>query len=429
MATTNKKRVYNEKTHEGAKAVPMSKVHTLERSVYSCLLWEDTFYEDGEAIGDRIYELSKLYPIDALRIAQEARHNHNLRHAPLLCVVGAMASTSKNVADVIQGICTRPDDLTEIFSIYRKYNSGAFAHSLKKGVGRAFNRFDEYQLAKYNRKKEFTLKDLLHICHPHPKDEAQSTLFNKLLNDSLDIPNTWETRLSSGEDKKEVFKDLIESKKLGALAFIRNLRKMEEVGISREYLKKHLVKVNTNKILPFQLVTAGFMVPWIEKEVEILLTKTKESNFLKGRTLLLSDVSYSMCDPLNSKTFSTRSNASGALAMIIKAVAENVDIYRFGSTCVEIPPREGFALAELLKYRQEGTYLGQALDQVKYGEGYDRLIVLTDEQSADRVCSPKAIYNYMINVAPFQNGVGYGKWTRVNGWSDSVIKFMKEMEG
>jgi hypothetical protein len=55
MATLNKlARVH---THEGAPPARVSPVDQLERSVMSCLLWEDEFYEDGKSIAARICEL------------------------------------------------------------------------------------------------------------------------------------------------------------------------------------------------------------------------------------------------------------------------------------------------------------------------------------------------------------------------------------
>jgi hypothetical protein len=34
----------------------------------------------------------------------------------------------------------------------------------------------------------------------------------------------------------------------------------------------------------------------------------------------------------------------------------------------------------------------------------------------------------MINVASAKNGVGYGKWTHIDGWSESVIEYVRELE-
>lgn len=35
---------------------------------------------------------------------------------------------------------------------------------------------------------------------------------------------------------------------------------------------------------------------------------------------------------------------------------------------------------------------------------------------------------YMINVASARNGVGYGDWTRIDGFSENVLRFIREIE-
>ena len=76
--------------------------------------------------------------------------------------------------------------------------------------------------------------------------------------------------------------------------------------------------------------------------------------------------------------------------------------------------------------RKGSTQLGAAVKMVS-DLPHDRLIVITDEQSADRVPEPKGL-GYMINVASNRNGVGYGKWLHVDGWSDAVVRFICERE-
>lgn len=46
----------------------------------------------------------------------------------------------------------------------------------------------------------------------------------------------------------------------------------------------------------------------------------------------------------------------------------------------------------------------------------DRIILITDEQSHDRVAGPKnygADVGYIINVGAYRNGVNHGEWTTV----------------
>lgn len=83
MATLNRlQRIY---THEGAPAKRVDALAQLERSVMSCLLWEDGFYESGQTIGQRISDLVKQVPAaDVARVAIQAKEDMRLRHVPLL---------------------------------------------------------------------------------------------------------------------------------------------------------------------------------------------------------------------------------------------------------------------------------------------------------------------------------------------------------
>ena len=60
---------------------------------------------------------------------------------------------------------------------------------------------------------------------------------------------------------------------------------------------------------------------------------------------------------------------------------------------------------------------------------HDRLIVITDEQSdPGYIPAPAFDKAYIINVAPYQNGVEYGKYLHINGFSASVLKYIREIE-
>jgi len=92
-----------------------------------------------------------------------------------------------------------------------------------------------------------------------------------------------------------------------------------------------------------------------------------------------------------------------------------------------VPLRRGFALRDAIVKSQPhgGTLLGMAVNEVDRKDV--RLIVFTDEQSRDQVSAPKG-KGYIINVAPYVNGVGSGDWHRVNGFSESVIDWIIAME-
>jgi hypothetical protein len=122
-----------------------------------------------------------------------------------------------------------------------------------------------------------------------------------------------------------------------------------------------------------------------------------------------------------------RLDAACGLAVLAREICEDVEIFTFSNEVKKVPPRRGFALRDAIMQSQlhSGTYLGKAVGEVdKKGV---RLIVITDEQSHDVVPAPKG-EGTMINVASYKNGVGSGDWTRIDGFSESVIDWIMAME-
>ena len=152
-----------------------------------------------------------------------------------------------------------------------------------------------------------------------------------------------------------------------------------------------------------------------------------EREKLPGHTVLLVDVSGSMVAPLSRRSEMLRTDAAYGLAILLREIAEKVTVYTFSDRLVRVPSRRGFALRDTLEHSQphSGTQLGAALDGID--ERYDRIVVITDEQSHDRVPAPKGT-GYVINVASYKNGVGYGPWTHIDGWSEAVIEYIRELE-
>jgi uncharacterized protein with von Willebrand factor type A (vWA) domain len=150
---------------------------------------------------------------------------------------------------------------------------------------------------------------------------------------------------------------------------------------------------------------------------------------LPGKTVLLVDVSGSMIAPLSRRSEMLRTDAAYGLAVLLREIGERTAVYSFSDHLVEVPARRGFALRDAIdaSQRHNGTYLGRAVEQLNERERYDRLIVITDEQAHDTAPNPKQT-GYVINVAGYKNGVGYGKWTHIDGWSESVVEYIRTLE-
>lgn len=434
MATTNQKRPRTTiRTHEGAPAARIGRAAQLRRSVMACLLWEDEFYEDGASIAGRIAEgVAQVTLEQAAEIAVEARERMHLRHVPLL-IVREMARKGGDpiIGHTLARVIQRADELAEFVSLYWLDGRQPLSGQVKRGLAKAFTKFDAYQLAKYDRERAVRLRDVLFLCHAKPKDEAQAAVWQQLIDGTLPAPDTWEVALSSGKAAQGEWVRLIDEGKLGGLAVLRNLRNMQQAGVPRDQIRRAIEEANFGRVLPFRFIAAAKHAPALEEELEqALRAKCGTMARLPGKTILLVDHSMSMNQSLSAKSDMTRFDAACALAMILREVAEEVAVYSFSDEPLYVPPRRGFALRDALKnvQRPNLTRLGHAKRVVEAREGeYARLIVITDEQSQDRPTDPLG-KGYVINVASARNGIGYGAWTHIDGWSEGVLRYIEEAE-
>ena len=440
---------FGPRTHEGAPARNISPELQLRRSVLACLLWENQFYEDGVEIAGRIAELvPKVAPEKVAALAIEGRGRMKLRHAPLLLVremarhKAHRALVSETLAQIIQ----RADELAEFVAMYWKDGRVPLSGQVKKGLAGAFPKFDEYQLAKYDRGGPIKLRDVLFLCHAKPRDEAQAAVWKNLISGTLTTPDTWEVALSSGADKHEAWERLLREQKLGALALLRNLRNMGEAGVSDKLVVRALGEMKTDRVLPFRFIAAARYAPKWEAELEQAMFRSlKKQTPLPGTTALVVDTSPSMwMARLSRNSDMDRFEAAAGLAIVLRETAERVNVYAFNEKAYEVPPRRGFALRDALAVTKNNWSRGGLAVAAANRDGYDRIIVITDGQwhfsdtttvqgygeGDPQTVAPAPLTKqaYMINVASYKNGVGYGKWMNIDGWSDSVIEYIRALE-
>jgi 60 kDa SS-A/Ro ribonucleoprotein len=426
-------------THEGARTKRFTPEMELKRALMNCLLWEDQFYEDGVAIADRIKALvPRVEPARVAALAIEAREQMKLRHAPLL-LVREMARQEKHralVADTLDRVIQRPDEMTELLAIYwadalgpmQQRKRQPVSAQIKKGLARALTKFDAYQLAKYDRDGAVRIRDVLFLVHAKPKDADQAKIWKQLVDGELASPDTWEVSLSSGNDKRATFERLIAENKLGGLALLRNLRLMQKADVPHSTIAEAIAAMRTDRILPYRFISAARYAPDFEPDLESAMLKSiKDYARLPGRTRLLIDVSGSMFAPLSAQSEMTRAEAACGLAILAREVCDEVEVFTFSQQLVKVPPRRGFALRDAIINSQphSSTFLGKAVTEID--RKGDRLIVFTDEQSHDQVPNPKG-RGTMVNVASHQHGVGHGAWTRVDGFSEAVIAWIAMSE-
>lgn len=404
----------------------------LKRITLAAMLWEKQFYLDGKAHAELVRELvAKVAPSKVEALAQEARTKFKLRHVPLL-LARELARHGKLQASALTSVIQRPDEMSEFLSIYWQDGKTAVSNQVKKGLAACFNKFNEYQLAKWNKNSAtIKLRDVMFLSHPKPQTAEQAELFKRVAADTLATPDTWETQLSAGANKCETFTRLMNEKKLGALAFLRNLRNMRDSGVNTDLIRSYAATLDVTKVLPFRYVAAARIVPEFEDMLESMMFRSLATHDkIPGKTVLVIDVSGSMFGAkISSKSDLDRFDAAAALAMLCREVCEEVEIYSFSDRAVRVAPRRGFALREAISSSQyhSGTQLGNAMRTINANGSYDRCIVFTDEQSYDRPEAPRG-KGYVVNVASYENGVNHNAWTEVNGFSEAVVDYIQALE-
>ncbi len=379
--------------HQGAEAFALTPEMELYSAVATSAL-SDTFYEKQN---DRLERIEKLIaqnkPEFVGRLAVYARKNMHLRSVPMVLAVQMAKQHSGNpmVAKTVNGVVQRADEITELLAYYQLANQrggtkklNKLSKQIQKGLAASFNKFDEYQLAKYNRDGEVKLRDALFLVHPKAKSDEQQALFNKLAKDELATPYTWEVELStlgqnkfaSDAERKMAFtakwQELIDSGKLGYMALMRNLRNIIEAEVSYKHMQKVCATLADEKAvanakqLPFRFLAAYREVkklqsPYVPMVLDALEDAVKASAAnIKGfdenqKVVIACDVSGSMQTSISPKSAVLNYDIGLMLGMLMQSRCKQVVSGMFGDRWKVINMSQRNILANVDEYyRREG---------------------------------------------------------------------------
>ncbi|MGM9862091.1 MAG: TROVE domain-containing protein, partial [Muribaculaceae bacterium] len=477
--------------HEGAEAYKMPAEQELYTTVVTSSL-SDKFYETSEEQIRRMSALiSKCDHKFVAQLAVYARTEMNLRSIPLFLVVqlAKIHSGDNLVSRTIAKVVLRADEIMELLICYQWCNKSEgikklarLSHQVQIGLQYAFNRFDEYQFAKYNRDNlEVKLRDALFLVHPKATDEARQAIFDKIANKSLQTPYTWETELSAlgrqafdtPDAKREAFKakweQLISSGKLGYMALLRNLRNILEVDVDTNLVKDVAERlcnpheVARSKQFPFRFLAAyrelrsidNGSVPLVMDALEQAVDATAQniSGFNKStRVLLACDVSGSMYAPISVRSSIKNYDIGLVLAMLLKNRCENVVSGIFGTDWKPINlPSKGILSNVEQMYKREGEvgYSTNGYKVIEYLLAHniimDKIMMFTDCQMWSSFGNGLTIqsewdkYKTMVPKAKLYlfdlNGYGQSPLKLVGndvaliaGWSDKVFDMLEAIE-
>ncbi|MBL3658774.1 TROVE domain-containing protein [Fulvivirga sediminis] len=480
------------KNHEGEVAYKTSAELELYTSVVTASL-SNNFYESADDRLKRIIRLiGEVSPHFVAKLAIYTRENMHLRSVPLVLLAELSkvhfgdSLVSKTTSRVIQ----RADEITELLAYYQLANSregekklNKLSKQIQKGVAVAFNKFDEYQFAKYNRKTEVTFKDALFLTHPKAISSEQQALFDKIVTDDLEVPYTWEVELSkivqtqfaSEEGRKaavtQKWEELIASNRLGYMALLRNLRNILQAEVGAEAIEKVASRladpheVRRSKQLPFRFLAAynelrGLKLNYLSVIIDALeeAIMSSAANIvgfdLQTRVLIAADVSGSMYTPVGGRSKIRCYDVGLTLSMLLAAKSKNVVTGIFGDRWQEVSlSTRGGILSNVQELnRMEGqvgysTNAYRVIDaMIAEGRVMDKVLFFTDLQLWDSRAggsSLKASWTkYKREVAPqaklyLFDLVGYGNTPLsverddvflLAGWSDKVFDILSAIE-
>ncbi|ATN04066.1 ribonucleoprotein [Chryseobacterium indologenes] len=476
--------------YEGAKAYTITPAEELYTAVVTTGL-SDTAYEKGNDRLERIRSLIKKNdPEFVAKLAVYARKDMYLRSIPLVLTteLAKQVSGTDLVSRTVDGVVQRADEITELLAYYQLANKrtetkklNKLSKQIQKGLMKSFNKFDEYQFAKYNRKAEVTLRDALFLVHPKAKDESQQIIFNKIVNDMLETPYTWEVELSTlgqkkfvtDTERKSAFKnkweELIFSNKLGYMATLRNLRNILEAGVSSDAMNKVCrylsdeKAVSHSKQLPFRFLAAYRELKTVDSPyVSSILEALDEAVIVSAGNIrgfgfetsvvIAADVSGSMQKPVSKKSKVLLYDIGLLMSMMLQSQCKNVVTGIFGDRWLRVPmPKSGILRNVDAFYKREGE-VGYSTngylvleDLIKREEKADKIMLFTDTQlwdSSGNRNSFENLWNRYKAIAPhaklyiFDLG-GYGRQPLdirkndvylIAGWSDKIFEVLNTLE-
>ena len=360
----------------------------------------DQFYRTGDASAARVKTLiaqtaDKRFVAKAALYARKEAGMRSVTHL----AAGEIAQSVKGeqwTAPFFARLVHRPDDALEILAYQLSAYGRPVPNSLKKGLGAALARFDEYQLAKYRRDDaEISLVDAVNLVHP-PHSEA----LRKLVNGTLSPAETWETKLTQAgqaaagdedalaEAKADVWRELLTTRKLGYFALLRNLRNIltqaPELTEAAVAMLTDARLIRRSLVMPFRFTTAlealhatnlpnaGIVLAALSVAVDVSLENVPK---FEGRTLIALDGSGSMMGrPIKIGALFAAALAksnTGADVMLFSDDARYVSLNRRDST---------LTLAGWLESQcaSAGTNFHAVFERA--AQAYDRIIILSDMQ-------------------------------------------------
>lgn len=410
MAGFNKVKVRGPQavSYEGGSVYEKSPIDEWMNMLFSSFM-EKGFYESAKTQQDRFIELTDkiadAYGYEFVaKAAVFARNELGMRSISQLTAAWLNAKSFKHKRDFYRAFMHRPDDVAEIFAAI-DYLKGKRSHALVRGACDYIKGLNENTLAKYKlNSRDYNMFDLISITHAHSKAIAQ------LEAGTLAPADTWEVKVSGAADKDErnqEWKRLVEERKLGYMALIRNLNNILAIpNIDNQWIKDILVPQITNEsnihrslMFPYRFYTAyrnlDIHNPYVVEALgeAFAIAAVHNAPQLEGSSAIILDVSGSMDDHISANSNITIKQVGACFAIALWLANPACPVIKFGNharlmtnlSLIENP----FILIDRLcandncGYGTEIVPAFRLLDQEVRRDTYKRIFIISDMQVMD----------------------------------------------
>lgn len=407
-----------------------------------------------------------------------------------------LAYATINNRVVVDSILQRADEPGELLAYWTATHGRTVPKPIKRGVADAVRRlYDERALVKWDSEaRGFRFGDVLNLVHPSPRADWQGQLFRHVLDSRYgnvdEIPEsltvlrarahlmswpvekrralfgsgtaatvlrdagmTWESVAGwlQGPMTAPVWEALIPS--MGYMALLRNLRNFDQTGVSDEVAAEVVARladpgqVARSRQLPMRFLSAYNAAPslrWAWALEQALTASLANIPQLGGRTLVLVDTSDSMQDTFSKDGSLKRWDAATVFGLALAARCEQAEVVSFSSggwgrpASLVFPTHHGESLLRAVqRWRSDGFFIGSGTDTAgavqRHYSGHNRVVILTDEQSATSVDGslPRVVPLYTWNLAGYRHGhapSGSGNRHTFGGLTDQAFRMIPLLE-
>lgn len=426
-------------THEGGAAFERTSKSELFLLAVTNMVNEDTYYElrigRDARYAELIYKVTADDPDWVRRFLPWLRDTANMRSAAVVGVAEYIKAGGPHGRQLVADTLLRADEPAELLAYWHATHGKRLPKPLKRGLAVAVAKlYNEKAMLKYDSSRHAVRPtDVITLAHAKPVAPWQLELFVylsdkrhgrtdprvgkqlQLVSKSKDVTEkleagvdvtaeevraggiTWERQ--SGATKMDAAAWERQIPSMGYMALLRNLRNFDEAGISADARTSVVAKLTNpaevarSRQFPYRFLSAYKAAPslqWAQVLETALDLSCGNIPRLRGRSLVLIDLSGSMTNKVSAKSEMSRWEVGALFAAALSKRCEQVDIALFATNNGKLPMQRS---ESILRYMERVAAV-QRSGQLQHGtmgytaladqyDGHDRAVFFTDEQLHD----------------------------------------------